>query len=292
MDPENQRLRLSDGRRLAYAEYGDPQGQPLFYCHGFPASRLEAALVDQSAQATGMHIVAPDRPGMGRSTFQPRRRMLDWPQDLAVLADYLGWQRFMVLGVSGGGPYALACAFALPHRVTAVGTVCGLGPVYRDDALLAMQWPARIGFRLAQTAPRVLSWCYGGVTAQVMHRFPQLVKKLLLVAGPAADHAVLAEPRIGGALQRWIKEALRQGGCGALQEFAIYAHPWGFNLTEIPQHVYLWHGDADRTVPPLHSEMLAAMLPRSELTMLPNEGHFSLPVRHAKSIFQTLLKSA
>ena len=123
------RIRLADGRRLGYAEYGDPEGKPLFYCHGFPASRLEAALLDPSARKAGVRVVAADRPGCGLSDFQPDRRIGDWPGDVVELAGALGIDRFAVVGVSGGGPYALACARKIPQRLTAAAVVCGLGPV-------------------------------------------------------------------------------------------------------------------------------------------------------------------
>ena len=114
--PDRQTLTLRDGRALGYAEYGDPGGIPGFYFHGHPGSRLEAQLADQAAVETGIRIIALDRPGYGRSDFQPGRRILDWPSDAAEVADQLGIGAVPVLGASGGGPYALACGYVLPER--------------------------------------------------------------------------------------------------------------------------------------------------------------------------------
>jgi len=103
-------LRLNDGRLLGYAEFGDPGGTPVMFFHGFPGSRLEGALGHEAAERAAVRMICIDRPGMGLSTFQPGRRMLDWPADVAALADALGIGRFAVGGVSGGGPYAAVCA--------------------------------------------------------------------------------------------------------------------------------------------------------------------------------------
>ncbi len=149
-------ITLVDGRRLGWAEFGDPQGLPLFYFHGFPASRLEGKLIEAAALRNGIRVIASDRPGYGISDFQPRRRLLDWPCDVKALADRLSIDRFMILGVSGGGPYALACAHAMAPRLRAVGVVCGLGPVFEPWARSSLPWPTRLGFGLARRSKRLL----------------------------------------------------------------------------------------------------------------------------------------
>ncbi len=107
-------IQLPDGRKLSYAEYGDSQGVPVFFFHGFPGSRFDGEYSGQAAAEMGIRLIAPDRPGMGHSDFQPNRRLLDWPADVGRLADTLGLDKFGVLGYSGGGPHALACAVRIP----------------------------------------------------------------------------------------------------------------------------------------------------------------------------------
>jgi len=126
----NQTIKLADGRKLGYDEFGSQDGRPVFYFHGTPSSRLEWQLFgsDALAKALRLRLIVPDRPGMGLSSFAAGRRISDWPADVASLADHLGMQRFAVLGYSGGGPYAVACALALPERLTRVGVVSGAGP--------------------------------------------------------------------------------------------------------------------------------------------------------------------
>ena len=128
VSPDTHSLTLGDGRRLAWAEYGDPSGRPLIYCHGFPGSRLEAAMSHDTAARLGIRIIAPDRPGLGRSDYQPGRRLNDFPADLKQLADHLKLGRVAVLGESGGGPYAMAAAAALPERITKLLLVSSIGP--------------------------------------------------------------------------------------------------------------------------------------------------------------------
>ena len=108
MHAENQTFTLADGRALGFAEYGNPNGKPLFYFHGHPGSRFEARYLENSETA---RIIGVDRPGLGLSTYKAGRKILDWPDDIAELANSLGIARFAVAGFSGGGPYALACAY-------------------------------------------------------------------------------------------------------------------------------------------------------------------------------------
>jgi pimeloyl-ACP methyl ester carboxylesterase len=110
-DSADRTLRLGDGRRLGYAERGDPGGRPLLYFHGWPGARVEARLADEPAKAAGVRLVALDRPGMGFSDFQRGRTFVDWSADVVEVADALQLDRFAVLGISGGGPYAAACAW-------------------------------------------------------------------------------------------------------------------------------------------------------------------------------------
>jgi len=114
----NKTIHLHDGRTLGYAEYGRADGKALFYFHGHPGARLEARFLAEQAAQTGIRLIGVDRPGMGQSSFQTGRRLLDWPDDVAELADSLQLDRFAVVGFSGGGPYALACAYKISHRLT------------------------------------------------------------------------------------------------------------------------------------------------------------------------------
>ena len=284
----DRRIRLADGRRLGYAEYGDPKGQPLFYCHGFPASRFEAALLDPAARKARVRIVAPDRPGYGLSDLKPGRRIGDWPGDVVELADVLGIDDFAIVGVSGGGPYALACARKIPQRLTAAGIVCGLGPVSETWATRDMLWSRRLVLSLARRAPWLLRLTHAIVFERILRRRPTLILSMIARTPVLPDRRVLERPEIRRALLASIQESVREGPRGILHELSLYTQDWDFRPEEISLTVNLWHGEADPIVPVVHARALVERLPQVRAVILPGEGHFSLPINHMESILRAL----
>jgi len=284
-------LTLEDGRTLGFAEVGDLSGTPVVYCHGFPASRLEILLIAGAAERRRVRMIAPDRPGYGLSDWKPERTIADWADDVVELADRLGIERFSVLGTSGGGPYALALAARLPDRVKTVGIVCGLGQLHGTEAMRAMRWPARFGFGAARKARWLLRLIYGNILGRLIYREPETALSLLTVGSPASDRKTLARPEVKSALCASVREALRSGMKGALQDMVLYAHDWGFDLARIRMPITFWHGEADVTVPLSHTLALAESFPQAKVCTFPDEGHFSLPIDHADEIIGTLIES-
>lgn len=285
---------LPDGRRLAYATYGAAAGTPVLYFHGFPSSRREARLMHADALAAGARIISADRPGYGDSDDAPGRTLADWADDCAVLAEALRLERFAVIGVSGGGPYALACAQHLPHRLpgelTACTLVCPLGAIHRDDLLAQMNPAARISLLPGRQPPWLANLIYGAPTTALMARWPSLVERFRHIAAPPADHAVLREGDTAAILNRTIADAMRNGAHGARRDLRLYTHDWGLGLQRIEQPVRIWHGTADGTVPIGHARWLAEQVPDAKLTELPGEGHYSVPIRYARQILTDLLQ--
>lgn len=288
MEQADHQLSLRDGRTLGYADLGDPDGAPVVMFHGFPGSRRDALLGESSALRCGVHLICPDRPGYGLSSFKPGRTLADFSTDVMELADALGLGSFYLLGVSGGGPYALGCACLHPQRIRGVSLVCGLGCLAGVRALSAMQWPARISFSLTRSAPAVAEFFYRRVLGPLIRSNPALALRLLCVHAPEADRQVLGQSAVLRILKASIAEAFRQGARGAAQDLGIYAAPWGFDPTRIDLPMDIWHGQDDATVPALHSHTLASAMPRARLHLVPGEGHFSLPVRHMDEIFSNL----
>ncbi|MBN2702463.1 MAG: alpha/beta hydrolase [Methylothermaceae bacterium] len=284
---EDAALTTPEGRRIAFARYGDPDGRPIGYCHGLPSSRLEAALVASTAKRLKLHLFAVDRPGYGQSDPLPPTRIADWPKDLARVADHLGIDRFAVLGVSGGGPYALACGQHLRSRIDRIGLVCPLGPVAQISLRQGMSPAARWAFFLASKAPWALPIFFGNSTAYLIHRTPDLAFALLMRSLPEKDREVLASPEIREVFCATIREGLRHGAAGVLRDFLHYIRPWEVALASVDQRVTFWHGDVDTVVPLAHSRHLAERLTRAELHILPGEGHYSLPVNYAESILSS-----
>lgn len=277
---------LPDRRRLAYSEYGDPKGHPTLYFHGFPGSRLEAELATASAAQAGVRLIAADRPGIGSSDVQPGRRLLDWPADVEQLADHLGLRRFTIVGVSGGGPYAAACAHSIPERLDAVAIVSGVAPFDSDALLDGMLWPNKVTLRIARRAP----WLLNGVLrpAVIVRWFPRFVIRLVASGLNAPDRDVLARAEVQDAITHSLTESLRRGARGHADELRILVSPWGFRLEDVSADVHLWHGGRDRVVPPIHYRRMSDAFPRSHRELLAGEGHFSLVIDHAAHIFATL----
>lgn len=282
-----QQLTLPDGRRLGYSEFGAPGGRPVLYCHGFPASRLDGRLAHEAGLRIHVRLIAADRPGYGLSDFQPGRRIADWPRDLAALADALGIDRFAVLGISGGAPYVVACAGAIPERLTAIGIVCGLGRADRSEYTAHMNPVARASFAVARAAP-ALSRLLTRALAPLLRNSPGLMLRLLAAQLPPPDREVLSRPEVFGMFADSFREGLRQGGRGVALDLTLYAQPWQTVVETIRVPCHLWHGDADTTVPVEMGRRLAEALPDCRARFYPGEGHFSLPVRKLEEILAIL----
>jgi len=288
-DRTDQRLRLPDGRWLGYAEFGDPAGQPAFLFHGIPGSRLEAGLIDADATANGIRVIGVDRPGMGNSTFQSERTFLDWPGDVAELADHLELDRFAIIGISGGGAYVSACAVTMPERITGAGICSGMGPLSFPDDLDLLGVPYR-GLRylvgLARRAPglmsRLLAWKIGWDKSRQHDPLLAISASLAQV-----DRPVLKQPGVGEGLVRDFGEATRHGTLGVAWDLVMYAQPWGFRLDDVPIDVYLWHGEADTDVPVTFARRVAERIPRCHAKFFQGDGHF-MAITHSREILNTM----
>ncbi|MFI5779043.1 alpha/beta fold hydrolase [Nocardia sp. NPDC051570] len=274
-----QTITLPGGHIAGYVEYGDRGGSPVLYSHGIPGSRLEALALDAAAAASGLRVIAVDRPGIGLSSFIRRRRVAEWADIVAALADRLGLERFAVVGVSGGGPYALACAHGLADRVSSVVLVSSVAPVAEHDAerrnlMVLRRFPALARPVAALLAARVRR--PGGVAE--------------MVAGmPAVDRDRVAEhPEVLMALSANVAEAFRQGSRGVATDMRLlFTRDWGFRLAEITNPVQIWHGDGDRNVPVADARRLAAELPCGRAIVVPDAGHL-LIVDHAETILAAM----
>jgi pimeloyl-ACP methyl ester carboxylesterase len=263
---------------------------PVIYCHGFPGSRLEGRLFDIPARQNNLRVIAPDRNGLGLSDPKPGRRLIDWAADVEALADILQLDRFFLVGVSGGGPYAIACAHHLATRLNGITLVCPLGPLDHPTLLAAMRWPAQINFRSIRDTPWLSHLGFRFAIIPLAQLSPVWIYQLMLGFAPPPDVAVLDRQPVRTAIVASLGEAIRQGADGVLQEMALYTQPWGFDLSGITLPVQLWHGTADDTVPLLHGRTLAEQLPDSAIHVIEGEGHFSLPVNHMERILQQMIE--
>ncbi len=262
---------------MAVEEYGDPAGPVVLYFHGWPASRLEAGLIPDLP----VRLLALDRPGYGRSSPQPGRTLLDWPRDVADVADRLGLDRFHVVGLSGGAPYAVACAYELPHRVVGAALVCPVPPAYGIHPRAA-----GVGhlFRLGRHP--VLAHRLFSMIRPLLHR--RIITPRTLVGGslPAADRECLTRQTLSGLARVW-REGIGRSVQGALSDAQIYAQEWHVPMGQITMPVDVWYGSEDSLIP-LHGLAPFEAIPGMRLHVMPNEGHYSLAIRHAATILRRL----
>ena len=280
-----QTIALKDGRALGFAEFGVPNGKPVMYFHGHPGARIEWPVFgdDEAARELGIRVIAVDRPGHGLSSLQPGRRLLDWPDDVVALANHLSLERFGVLGLSGGGPYALACAYRVPDRLAGAVAVSGMGPAE------------------APGATQGLSWTYPGKRALMRKMFLKLTELGLrkqperfveqtieTFHGPDLE-LIKGDARIQQGIVEVFAEAFRAGVNGPHYDAGLYSRPWQFQLQDIAMAVHLWHGMQDENVLPSVAKHVADSLRDCRSTFLDTEGHISLARRRARDYLGAFL---
>ena len=292
MRGETKIVRLESGAEIAVAEYGDPGGAPIFFCHGWPSSRTMAEITHDAARDLGLRIISPDRPGIRDSSFMAKRKLLDWPPVIRHLADEMRIGQFRVLGISGGAPYAHALAWELPERVKAIAVVSGAPPIAElethGDLLKMYRWM----LALRESHPRLLAASFQIARPFVSARLPLRLRPLLLKLLQPCDADVLRESRAFESCFESARQAWGGSARGVMADAEIYATPWGFSLEEIQVPVRLWHGTRDRTFSYRLAEQIAARLPNCALRMIEDEGHYSTPIRHMHEILADLISAS
>jgi pimeloyl-ACP methyl ester carboxylesterase len=259
---------LPDGRIIAFTIIGDPVGPAVFYQHGAPGGRLELLGLDAAFTDAGVRVISADRPGYGGSTPAPGRTTESWPADVAALADHLGVERFAVIGLSSGGPYAVACASLLGTRV--IGALVAAG---NTD----MSWPdARNGYLESELTMMGLD--EAAAVAYCIERYGADGSRFFegeMDLG-ATDNVWLADPENAASLFATMRDAFRQGVGGYAQDITVQGRPWTFDPGSILVPVIVAHGADDQLVPIEHSRHTAWLIPGSELRIVEGCGHLSL----------------
>ena len=283
-------IAVGENRQIGFAEFGAPQGRAIFWLHGTPGARRQIPTDARVfAEHENIRLIGLDRPGIGSSTPYQYETVATFADDMRTIADTLGIDKMAIVGLSGGGPYTLACAAAMPERVVAAGVVGGVAPASGPD---------RIGGGLMALGSRVapLLEVAGAPIRLAAMTLIQLIRPL---AGPAADiyglmsppadRRLLARPEIKAMFLDDLLNGSRKQLSAPFYDIVVFARDWGFRLDEVKVPVRWWHGDADHIVPYAHGEHVVARLPDAEFYPMPGESHLG-GLGRAEEILRTMIE--
>ncbi|HEX4009863.1 MAG TPA: alpha/beta hydrolase [Solirubrobacteraceae bacterium] len=266
-------LRLPDGRRMTFVDTGPRDGLPVLYCHGAIGTPLRDSVNLQAIVARlGIRHIAVNRPGFAGSDPHRRRTVVAFAADVRALADALALERFSVVGVSAGGPYALAVARELGDRVAGAAVCSSLSPLCAPHRTPGMTRRIRLALTGLAAAPgtcRVL----GDAVLPVLRRHPELLHRVIAAHAAPGERARLAEPAERLAAATSFLDATSYGVSGMVEDYLTYSRGWGFRPEQVEPEVHVWHGACDPLVPVEHALQLAVSLPACRIFVDPDEGH-------------------
>jgi pimeloyl-ACP methyl ester carboxylesterase len=269
---------LRDGRSIGFAEYGTPDGAPIFWFPGTPGGRRQIPpLARKAAEQRNVRLIAVERPGLGASTPHLYESLLGWAEDVGEIADRFGLDRFGLVGLSGGGAYVLACAHQLAERV--VG-----GADAPAGGALGFAVRGRVFLHTFREPFARALWA----TVYSLRPLASPVFDLFVSTMPAGDQEVMQRPEMKQMFLDDMLRASRRQLHALVYDAVLFTRPWGFSVRKIRVPIRLWHGDADSFVPLEHAEHLAALIPDTELRIRPREGHMG-NLDAAEEVLDTLL---
>jgi pimeloyl-ACP methyl ester carboxylesterase len=281
---------LRDGRSLGFAEYGTPDGVPIFWFPGTPGGRRQIPpRARKAAEQRGLRLIAVERPGLGASTPHLYESLLGWADDVEEIADRFGLDRFGLVGLSGGGAYVLACAYQLAERVVGGAVLGGVAPARGDDAPAggALGLAAR-GHGLLHALREPFAHALWATVYSLRPLASRVFDLFVSSMMPEGDQEVMRRPEMKQMFLDDMLRASRRQLHALVYDAVLFTRPWGFSPREIRVPIRLWHGDADNFVPLEHAEHLAALIPDSELRIRPHEGHMG-NLDAAEEVLDTLL---
>ncbi len=261
-------------RRLGFAEFGSPHGAAIIWMHGTPGARRQIPLEARAyADREGLRIIGVDRPGIGSSTPHVYDSVFDWTHDLALLADTLGIGTMRVIGLSGGGPYALAAGAGLPDRVSGVAVIGGVAPTVGPDAIPG--GAVGVAAHLAPFVARARVPIGVGLTAAIRVVKPLAGRALDLYAvlQPEGDKRLLGRPEFKAMFLDDLLNGSRKQVTAPLSDLLLFSRDWGFRLQDVKVPVLWFHGDADHIIPFGHGAHAVDLLPDATLTAMAGESH-------------------
>jgi pimeloyl-ACP methyl ester carboxylesterase len=281
---------VSADRQIGFAEFGDPQGRAIFWLHGTPGARRQIPAEARAyAELEHIRLIGVDRPGIGSSTPHQYPNVLAFAADLRVIADTLGIDHFAVIGLSGGGPYTLATAAAMPERVVAAGVLGGVAPYVGPDTIGSglMDLGSRVapvlevaGLPIRLVAGTLIKFL-GPVASPALEIYARL--------SPEGDRRLLSRPEFKAMFLDDLLNGSRKQLAAPFADVIVFVRDWGFRLDEVKVPVHWWHGDKDHIVPFEHGRHAVSLLPDATMTVLPGESHLG-GLGRAEEILRTMLE--
>jgi pimeloyl-ACP methyl ester carboxylesterase len=286
LDERVRELGRPGDRVLGVCEYGDPAGLPVLAFHGIPGTRLMFRPTHAIAARHGLRIITPDRPGFGRSRPQPGRELRDWVPEVEAVLDAYAIDRFALIGVSGGAPFATATAARFGNRVSGMILFGPMGPVAELHSHQELSWLERTLFLRLPKVPGGLRALLAPANA-LFRMSPKLQYDLFLRALPPADRRIMRDPALKAQVIEDVRESLKQHGDGMRSDLRIFSHPWNVDYAAITAPTVLWQGLDDTIVPVAAALLLARFIPGCDLRTIPEAGHFWV-YDHIEEVLVTL----
>jgi pimeloyl-ACP methyl ester carboxylesterase len=278
-------------RRLGFAEFGAPRGRAILWMHGTPGARRQVPEpVRVAAHELDLRIVSIDRPGVGSSTAHRYTCIRDFASDVEPLLDALGIDTFAMIGLSGGGPYVLGCAQAMPDRLMVAGLIGSVAPTVGPDA--AEGGPVELTRTLHELIVRLRLPLSVALTAIAWTARPMGDRILRLYArvSPEGDRRMLLRPEFKAMFLDDLRNGSRMGLRAPIDDLILFGQDWGFPLADVRIPVHAWHGESDHIVPFRHGQHLVSLLPDAHLYPMPGESHLG-GLGEAETILHTLIKA-
>ena len=290
MEPDETELAVGD-RVLRIRETGDIDGHPIVYFHGTPGSRLDLAFGDVLLSGQSVRIISFDRPGYGGST-ESAFGLSSVARDALSIADSLGLGAFTTLGLSGGGPFALAAAAVGGDRIKGVGVASGAGPFeYVPNALDKLSEIDKKAYSHLPANPETAALGF----ASGFEELAQMLRNgddeaVIAEFAPALserDRVLMSDGMVGSKVIGSMREGLSKSVLGGGWDNVAWIGHWDFEISQVRCPVLLWYGEQDLMAPPAHGQWLEENLLNAKLTIRPSEGHFGL-VDHFSEVLREL----
>jgi pimeloyl-ACP methyl ester carboxylesterase len=264
---------LADGRRVAYEVMGDPNGRGVLALHGTPGSSRQLASLDKPARDHNIALIVPDRAGYGGSTHDPSRTIASGASDLGQLIGHLSLDHPAVIGLSGGGPTALACGVVLPDRISSVTTVGSIGPLVPRDPSLP---PDRFITRTARRSEPAARALFAVMVFAGRRRPEQTVDRFCTLLAEPDAQLLRHDPMVRNAFRDDLQHPSPTTARAAAHDFWLFTRRWDIDLSAMTVPLHVWHGTEDRNVPVAHGRVIAAACPTARLHLIQGGGHLLL----------------